>query len=90
MYVLICLLIIAAAAAMIFVPQLKSWRTIIFNAVVAGLGGVLPLLSELLPFLQGLNWTQYVTENAVPWVVLGVGVAGIMLRYATSGPVGQK
>ena len=90
MYVLICFLLIAAGAALLFIPQLKGWRTIVLNAAVAGFAGVAPLLSEVLPFLQGLDWTKYVTENAVPWVMLGVGLAGIILRYATSGPVGKK
>lgn len=90
MYIAICLALIAFALALMFVPQFKGYRTIVFNAVVAGVGAIMPMLSEIFGFAQGLDWTKYVTENAVPWVILGIGVGGIILRYATKGPVGKK
>lgn len=90
MYILICLALVAFALALIFVPWFKGYRTIIYNGLIAVLAGVTPMLSETFGFMQGLDWTKYVTENAVPWVVLGIGVGGIVLRYATKGPVGAK
>lgn len=90
MYLIICLALIAFAIAMLFVPAFKGYRTIIFNGFVAVFGAIMPMLAEIFGFAQGLDWTKYVTENAVPWVVLGIGVGGIVLRYATKGPVGKK
>jgi len=90
MYVLICLVLIAIALALIFVPQFKGYKTIIFNGLLAAFGAITPMLADTFGFMQGLDWTKYVSENAVPWMVLGIGVGGIILRYATKGPVGQK
>lgn len=90
LYVGICIALVAFALAMLFIPAFKGYRTIIFNGTVAVFGAILPLLSESFAFLQGLDWTKYFGPNVVPWVVLGIGLGGIALRYATKGPVGHK
>lgn len=83
---IILLSIIALAAALLLIPQLKGYRTIAFNVVVANSA----MLAELLSLTQGIDWTQYVPMSYIPWIGLTVAAINVLLRYATSGPVGEK
>lgn len=90
LYLGISVAIVAFALALLLIPQFEGWRTVIFNSVVTFFGAIAPMLADTFGFMQGLDWTKYVSEKAVPWVILGIGVGGIWLRYLTKGPVGKK
>lgn len=67
-------------------PSLKGWRTVLLNAVSAG-----AILSvDLVGYLAGFSWDSILSAKAALWVTLVLNVANIMLRFATSTPVGQN
>lgn len=55
-------------------------KTIWFNMLLAAGGGVLP-------YLAGVDWTQYVSPTLAPLVVAGIGIG---LRYVTKEPMSGK
>lgn len=59
---------------------MKGYRTLAFNGVIVALGA-------LLPWVAGIDWTQYVSA---PTAALIVGAANIGLRLVTSTAVGTK
>lgn len=81
---------------LIFAPPLKGWRTQILGAVTTSAGFLLPLATQILGYLQELDWRQYVlswNDKQNLFVLLIPGVLGlliIVLRYMTTGPVGTK
>jgi len=59
---------------------MKGYKTLLFNGFVA-VGGA------ALTFVAGVDWTQYVSpQNAI----IIVTIANMVLRLATTTPVGQK
>lgn len=97
MWGLILLLLIAAAvAAVIFVPALKGWRTVILGALSTAFGAVVPLLNDIAGYLQGLDWRYYIlnSDDHRNWWVLGIvgglGVLMIIMRFLTRTSVGDK
>ena len=65
---------------------MSGWKTILFNG---GLG-LLALLAELLAYFQAFNWREVLPPDLAPIVILGVGVANILLRHLTTGPAGWR
>lgn len=59
-----------------------GWKTLVTNLLV--------LLIAILPDFRDYLGTIEGTEVAVAWVVQGLAVANILLRFMTKGPVGQK
>ena len=88
--VIILIIIAAALVALFAIPALKGFRTRIFGLAVSVIGGVLPIANDLFGYLQGLDWTQYVSTKNAPFIMLAIGVIVIILRYLTTGPVGEK
>lgn len=91
----IFLVILVAVVAFIFLPQLKGWRTQIFNVAVAVIGAAIPVLSQWVTFLQGLDWRTYIlSADRKNWAVVGIiallALIGFILRAKTTGPVGEK
>lgn len=88
----IALLIIAAGvAAFLFLPQLKGWRTQIFGSLVSFFVGVVPFASDLFTFLQTVDWTRFnFGPKTLAAIGLGIGLMICVLRYLTTGRVGQK
>jgi hypothetical protein len=68
---------------------MKGWRTIWFNSIVAFVGGLLPLASDLTDYVKQLDWTQYASPHTAAIIIAVIGAVGILLRFATHGPVGQ-
>lgn len=59
---------------------MQGFRTLAFNALLIVAGA-------LLPWIAGIDWTQYVSPQ---WALVIVGAANIGLRMITTTPVGQK
>jgi len=59
---------------------MQGYRTLAANAVVIALGA-------LLPWVAGMDWTQYVSPQTA---MLIVGAANIGLRLITKTAVGEK
>lgn len=71
-------------AACVLAP--KGWRTLIFN----GLVGLVPLGVAILDAFGAMDWTKLVDERTAAAISLAVALANIVLRFATSTPVGRK
>lgn len=90
------LVIAIAIAFLLFHPALKGWRTNILGSITTGGLGLLPLVSQVTEYLQGLDWRQYVLnagdkKNLLVLAIPGVlGLLIIILRWMTTGPVGTK
>ena len=56
---------------------MKGWRTLIFNGVVV-------VLTALLTFVVGVNWTDYGVSAGVGALI--VAGANIVLRFITTTP----
>lgn len=83
---------IAAAAALgviLFSPLLKGFRTRTLGWLLTIGGGLLPLAGQVMDFLQGLDWTQYLDQAHAPWAVLIIGIAVLILREMTTTPAGK-
>ena len=92
MYGLILLGIIAAVLVFAMVAG-KGFRTTIMGYATVGFGAVVPLLTEMIGYLQTLDWRTYVLtwdkkNLTVLAIVGGLGLAMIVLRHFTTGPVG--
>jgi hypothetical protein len=93
-YVLL-LALAAALGVILFSPLLKGWRTQIFGYATIGAGSLLPLLGELVDYLQSLDWRQYVLAAdrknlAVLAIVGGLGLMAVILRHMTTGRAGTR
>lgn len=92
---IVALVVIAALAALLFGPWFKGRRTQIWAGFVAVWGGFVPLLTQIIDSLQGLDWRTYVlagdSKNLTVLAILAVfAVVTAVLRYMTTGPVGEK
>jgi hypothetical protein len=67
-----------------FVERLKGWRTVAINAFLA----IAALIAEILAALAGFDWSTIVSPMWLPWVLIGVTVLNIVLRWLTTTPVG--
>ena len=90
MWIVLPLLVVAAIAALLFVPALKGYRTLILGYATTVIGGLIPLASDVFTYLQTVDWTQYVSPKGAAIAALGVGLMIIVLRHMTKGPVGEK
>ena len=89
---LILLALIAAAVAFAFLAG-KGFRTTILGYATMFIGAVLPYATDVIGYLQTLDWRNYVlTWDRDNWLVLGIpfvlGLAMVILRRYTTGPVG--
>lgn len=84
-----------AIAFILFSPWLKGFRTQIAGwATVIG-GAALPLATQIVGYLQTLDWRQYVLSADknnlyVLAIVGGLGILMVVLRFMTTGPVGSR
>jgi hypothetical protein len=83
-------LVILAILAILFLPRLKGWRTQFFGAASVVVSAAMPLLAEITGYLKDLDWREYVGMAYAPYAVAGMAVVFMVLRYVTTGPVGQK
>lgn len=58
---------------------MTGYKTLIWNAVLVMLGAVLP-------YLEGVEWTQYVSPSVA---VIVVAVVNVALRLVTTTPIGK-
>ena len=94
-------IVLAVLGYVVFSDRFKGYRTQIAASLTAGIGGVLPMLhdvmgtllpyaSDVVTYLRDLDWRQYVSAEKAPWVILGMGIVFYILRRMTTGPVGVK
>jgi hypothetical protein len=69
-----------------FRQKLKGWKTVAVNAIV-GLPASLLFLYEQ---FQGVDVTPLIPAQYAAAAVAGMAVLGVVLRIATTGPVGAK
>ena len=86
----ILIVVLGAIIALLSIPALRGWRTTIFGGAVTVIGGILPLANQIFGYLQGLDWQQYIDPKYAPFAMLGIGLMVVILRFATTGPVGEK
>ena len=83
MLYLIILVAVVLVAAYYFVPgfreRVKGWRTVAVG-VVTGIVG----------FLQSFNFAKIIPPDKIGYVLLGLGVLGVVLRYVTTSAVGKS
>ena len=92
---IVLVLIILAVLALAFVPRLKGYRTIVLGWATTAIGAAIPLLTELIGYLQGLDWREYILASdrknlAVLAIVGGLGALMVVMRHLTNGRVGDK
>lgn len=88
-------LLLVAVGVLLFSPWLKGYRTVVAGWLATVMGAVLPVLTQIVGYLQELDWRQYVLgadrkNLIVLGIVGGLGVVMIVLRHMTSGKVGEK
>ena len=88
-------LILLAVVAIAFLPALKGYRTIFKEAAVGIVGVLVPLLTQVFDSLQGLDWRTYVLAGdrknlTVLAILAALAVVGAILRFKTTGAVGEK
>jgi uncharacterized membrane protein len=84
MEIWIILLVIAVlVAAYYFIPSfadtIRGWKTIVLGVVTGGVG-----------FLQTFDLATIIEPENIGYALLGLGIAGVVLRVVTTGPVGKK
>lgn len=89
-YILIGLILVAVAIA--FVAG-KGLRTIIMGYITMFFGAAMPLMTQMVGYLQTLDWRTYVLtwdrkNLTLLAIVGGLGLAMVVLRHFTTGPVG--
>ena len=89
------LAIIAGVGIIIFSPMFKRYRTVIAGWLATIMGAVIPLATQIIGYLQELDWRTYVLAGdrknlTVLGIIGGLGVVMVILRYMTTGPVGTK
>jgi hypothetical protein len=62
---------------------LKGWRTVTFNIFTAG-AGVIGYLD------QSSSQLAAIIPQKLAWILIAIGVTNILLRYATTTPIGSK
>lgn len=65
---------------------MKGFRTIIVNSAIAAL----PIIAEMLAFLDVFDWKSILPAEYAGWLFLAVGLLNIWLRFVTTTPVGEK
>jgi hypothetical protein len=66
--------------------KLKGWKTVVLNAIV-GLPASLLFLYEQ---FQGVDVTPLIPAQYAAAAIAGMAVLGVILRIATTGPIGAK
>lgn len=67
-------------------PWLRGWRTVLVNAIPAGL----IVIADLTSFLAGFGWDAILSAQTAAMMTLAFNVANIALRFTTTTPVGSR
>jgi hypothetical protein len=65
---------------------MKGFRTLIVNGFVAAL----PVVGEILTFLDVFDWRSVLPPETAGWFILFIGLLNICLRFVTNTRVGRK
>ena len=66
--------------------KLKGWRTVIWNSVVGASAALLYIADEL----RSVDFSTVFTPRTVSMIMLGLAIAGIVLRGITTSRIGAK
>ena len=69
--------------------RLKGYRTILLGVSAAAVGAVETFLPFLIQILGLPEVQTVVPKEWLPWILLAVGVGGVILRTKTDTPVGK-
>lgn len=69
-----------------FCEHLKGWKTVLFGVALAMSGFVL----ELLVFFQGFDLSALFSPRSAVVANIVIGLLVIVLRWRTTGPIGEK
>ncbi len=64
---------------------MKGYRTILINFALASLA----LAAEITSWLTAFDWAAWLPPQYALWVIVGVNIANIVLRFVTTTPVGS-
>jgi len=67
-------------AALFTVPSLQGLRTKIVGIIIAAGGGLVPLLSDLVPTLQTVDWTTILSKKEAAIIMAVLGVLVVLFR----------
>lgn len=65
---------------------LKGWKTVVFGTAVAVTG----MAADLLDALQAIDISPLLPPTYAVKIIAAIGIVTIMLRFATTGRIGQK
>ncbi len=65
---------------------MTGWKTLAFNGAI----GLAALLADLLSLVSSMDWRAFVPPEFVPYAVLAMGMANILLRHVTQGPAAWR
>lgn len=82
---LIGLAVLAAGLAFLYFGP-KSWRTILMNLALVGFAGI----GEILALAGAFDWRQVLDAKTAAWLILAIGVLGIVYRLNTKSPAGEQ
>lgn len=89
--------LIALSVVLAFGPWFQGYRTYLSGFLTALWSGLLPIAHEYLPlaldastYLKGLDWTQYVAKDKAPFIVLGVTLLFMVLKFVSQKPWVKK
>jgi hypothetical protein len=66
--------------------KLKGWKTVAWNSLVGISGIALYMIDQL----QTVDFSKVFMPSTVGWLMLGLSVAGILLRAVTTTQIGAK
>jgi hypothetical protein len=65
---------------------MKGYRTLLLNGAIV----VIPVVAESVSFLNGFDWRSILPKESAGWVIIGIGLLNIWLRFITNTGVGKK
>jgi len=68
---------------------LKGWKTFLINTFSIWLSAILWVLPDILTHVTAFPVSQFVPTQYAPYVVLGLGLANLIVRKFTDGPPGK-
>lgn len=65
---------------------MEGWKTLVFNGAI----GLLVIVKELVTYTSGFDWSAILPHQTAEMVILGLGIANILLRHVTVGSAGWR
>lgn len=84
MLTFVLFVLIAATVAIVFLPKMKTSRTVIAARLTVIWGALLPYLSDIFTVLKGADWRTIINPQYAPLVMLLIGIIFEILRRRTA------